>query len=136
MPKNIHYLSNALFIINFNLTYSKKVFLFLSISLFVLLLLCVINIFYTKNIFITLLSFIMGAEIVISKNETIVFIVSFLILFAAESSALTLFAAIALLTLFFLKRKEFYFFWSIIAPRINGAAVCYTIFIILSYFSP
>lgn len=71
----------------------------------------------------------MGAEIVISKNETIVFIVSFLILFAAESSALTLFAAIALLTLFFLKRKEFYFFWSIIAPRINGAAVCYTIYL-------
>jgi hypothetical protein len=60
----------------------------------------------------------------ISNTESSFFVVCFLVLFAVRSPLVVLFTAIALFALFLHKRKEIYFLWSIVAPRINGDAVC------------
>ena len=69
------------------------------------------------------------ASISFSKAEVVFFVLSFFILFRS-TSYLFVCAGIGLSTFFFLKRKEFYFLWSIIAPRITGSAVCMVVYLI------
>jgi NADPH-ferrihemoprotein reductase len=64
----------------------------------------------------------MGTTVLLTKNETTFFVLSFLLLLVFRSPSVVILFAIALTTLFILKRKELYFLWSILAPRINGSA--------------
>jgi hypothetical protein len=77
----------------------------------------------TSSLFFSSLFFTMAA-LRISNTESSFFVVLFLVLFAVRSPLLVLFAAIALFAFFLHKRKEIYFLWSVVAPRINGDAVC------------
>lgn len=59
--------------------------------------------------------------LVITKQESTFFLVCFILLFSAHSYAIFL-SFVGLFAFFLLKRKEIYFVWSILAPRITGDA--------------
>jgi hypothetical protein len=62
-------------------------------------------------------------SILITKHESTVLILAFLLLFIFRTPTVVLFIAVALTALFFVRRKDIYFAWSMVAPRITGDAV-------------
>lgn len=74
--------------------------------------------------------------LLISRSESSFFVVCFLLLFAVRTPLLVLFTAIALFAFFLHKRKEVYFLWSIVAPRINGDAVNIPPYLSIFFFTP